>query len=83
MAATEKEATPAGAPSLVDELSEDLDVAIREFLERNPETSRRRIRQAIRAMEQRERGGPFRRLHPALALLAVFTVGVTLGLMLG
>lgn len=68
---------------LVDELSEDLDVAIREFLDRHPGTSPHRIHKALEMMERRTGSGRIRRLVPLLALLAAFTVGLTLGLLLG
>lgn len=69
--------------TVVDELSEDLDVAIREFLERHPHTSRRRIRQAIRLVERQAIAGPLHRVTPAVALLAAFAAGMAFGLTLG
>jgi len=71
-------------PSLpVDELCEDIDVAIREFLERYPQTDRRRIRQAIRRVERSADGGSMRWLAAVLSLLAAVAVGLALGLALG
>lgn len=83
MTAAANDSTRSRRPRLVDELSEDLDVAIREFLERNPRASARRIRQAIRLVERRTDGGPLRRVAAALVVLAAFAIGVALGLLLG
>jgi len=83
MAEDAKDPAPPGKPRLVDELSEDLDVAIREFLERHPCTSARRIRQAIRLLERGTLGGRTRRVAASLALLAAFGLGVVLGLLVG
>lgn len=66
----------------VEELREDLDVAIQEFLERHPQTSPRRIREAMRLAE-RSACSRDRRMVFGLALLAAFVVGVALGLGLG
>ena len=44
--------TSAGASLPVQELSEDIRVAILEFLERHPGTSTEEIQQAIRAVER-------------------------------
>lgn len=68
---------------LVAELSEDLDVAIREFLERHPGTSACRIRQAIRLLERDQPGGGTRRLAVLFAVSAVFAVGLVLGMLVG
>ncbi len=66
----------------VDELREDLDVAIEEFLERHPRTSPRRVRTALRKTERSAGGSRDGRLARALALLAAFAVGLGLGVML-
>lgn len=65
----------------VEELSEDIDVAIREFLERHPHT---RARQIQRAMLVAGRGacGPDRRARRALALVLAFLVGAGFGAVL-
>jgi hypothetical protein len=82
MTAEAKGPAPSGRSNPVEELSEDLDVAIGEFLERHPRTSPRRIRQAIQLVERRADGGLVRRVAPGLALLAALVVGVVLGLIL-
>jgi hypothetical protein len=78
-----KEMAPSGKPRLVTELSEDLDVAIREFLERHPSTGARRVRQAIHRVERGLPGGRTRRVAALFAMLAAFGVGVVLGLLVG
>lgn len=83
MTAATRHPAASGRNHVVDELSEDLDVAIREFLERYPGTSPQRIRTAMRLAERRNDGGRFGRAAPAIALIAVFVVGIALGLMLG
>ena len=82
MTTAEDDPSSTGRKHLVAELSEDLDVAIREFLERNPGTSPQRIRSAMRRVERRTVGGRLRGAA-ALACLAAFVVGMTIGLMLG
>ena len=67
----------------VKELGEDLDIAIREFLERHPRTRDRRIRQALRLAERNVGGKWERRFVGALALLAAFLVGAGLGVVFG
>jgi len=74
---------PRGQPSLVEDLHEDLDVAIREFLDRHPCAGTRRVRQAIRIVERGLPGGRVRRLAALLAQLAVFVAGLVLGLSVG
>jgi len=80
-AVTEDRARP-DRHELADELCEDLDVAIREFLERNPYTSSSAIRMALRLAEQRA-GGRIRRVAPGLTALAVFVIGFAIGSWLG
>lgn len=82
MAEEAQEMTPSGEPRLVDELSEDLDVAIREFLERHPSTSTRQVRRAILRMERGLHGSRTRRVAALFAMLVVFGVGVVLGFLL-
>jgi hypothetical protein len=65
----------------VDELSEDIDVAILEFVERHPDTGPRRIRQAMRLLERRSDNR--RRVASALSLLGAFVGGMSLALVLG
>ncbi len=74
---------PSGKPRLVNELTEDLDVAIREFLERHPSTSTGRVRQAIRRVERGLHGGRIRRVAAVVAMLVAFAMGVALGLAVG
>jgi len=78
-----RNAAPGGRNRLVDELAEDIDVAIREFLERYPGTSPSGVRQAIRLVERRTYGGRVRPARRALAILALLGSGVILGLLLG
>jgi hypothetical protein len=74
---------PFRKPRLVNELTEDLDVAIREFLERHPSTSTRRVRQAIQRVERGLHGGGTRRVAALVAMLVAFALGVVLGLSVG
>lgn len=83
MTATAKDPPRSGASRQVDELSEDLEVAIREFLERNPDTSSRSIRQALSRVEWCADNETMRRAARVLALLAAFAVGLSLGLAFG
>jgi hypothetical protein len=83
MAEETKDRSRRGRPRLVDDLHEDLDVAIREFLERHPSTGARRIHQGIRLAERGLPGGRTRRVAALLALLAAFGAGVALGLLVG
>lgn len=76
-------AAPQRPHDLVAELSEDLDVAVREFLERHPGTSACRVRQAIRHLERGQPGGRTRRLAALFAVLAVFAAGLVLGMLVG
>lgn len=78
-----KDPAPSGRPRLVDELNEDLDVAIREFSDRHPSTSARRVRQALRLVERGLPGRRTRRVAAFFAMLAAFGVGVVLGLLVG
>ena len=66
---------------LVDELDEDLVVAIREFTERHPAAEPSEVRRALRMVERRTDGWR-PRLGWVLALLGAFGSGVGLGLML-
>jgi hypothetical protein len=83
MTAVAKDPTETDRQHLVDELSEDLDVAIREFLERNPRTGSPAIRKAIRLAGRRADGGALRRAAPFFAVLAALVLGFVLGLWLG
>jgi len=83
MAKDVKERETSVKPRLVDELSEDLDVAVREFLERHPSTSTRRVRQAVHRMERGFHGGRARLVVAFLAMLVACAVGVVLGLSIG
>jgi hypothetical protein len=65
----------------VDELSEDIDVAIREFLERHPRTNPEQIRRAMRVVG-RDACGADRRTRRAFALAMAFLLGVGLGAVL-
>jgi hypothetical protein len=62
----------------IDELSEDIDVAIREFLERHPRTNPEQIRRAMRVVEGEacEADG---RARWVLALALAFLLGVGFG----
>ena len=76
-------ATNDATPSrLVDELAEDLVVAIREFSERHPDTEPRRIRRALRLVERGMQGRRLRHLGSAVALLVALLSGVAVGLAL-
>jgi len=83
MTAAMDEPPASGRIQLVDELSEDLDVAVREFLERHPGTSPNRIRTAMRLAERRTRGGRLQRVAPVLALITAFVIGLMFGFVLG
>ena len=86
MAREAEDLAPPRQASLVDELHEDLDVAIREFLERHPSTSNSRVRKAIRLVERGLPGGRARgegAIIALFALLTAFGVGVVLGFLVG
>lgn len=65
----------------IEELCEDIDVAILEFLERHPHTDRRQIREALRVVGRRACGAE-RRARRALAIVLVFMLGTGLGAVL-
>jgi hypothetical protein len=62
----------------VEELCEDIDVAIQEFLERHPRTNPQQIRRAMRVVG-RDACGADRRGRRVLALAMAFLLGVGLG----
>jgi len=66
---------------LVGELSEDLAVAIQEFVERHPHSEPRRIRRALRLVE-RQLGVGWPRVGPMLRLAAAFVAGWVTGALL-
>ena len=81
---TDAQEEPASFPGLgqVDELREDLDVAIQEYLERHPNTPARHIRQALRLTERSAVGARDPRTILGLVLLTAFVGGLALGLLL-
>jgi hypothetical protein len=62
----------------IEELSEDIDVAIREFLERHPHTNPHQIRRAMLVVG-RDACGAGRRAPRVLGLVIAFLLGVGLG----
>lgn len=64
----------------IEELSEDIDVAIREFLERHPRTSSRQIRAAARVAGGHVRG-PDRLVERVLTGVIAFLLGIAVGAM--
>jgi len=62
----------------IEELSEDIDVAIWEFLERHPRTNPQQIRRAVRCA-RRDACGADRRVTRVLALVIAFLLGLGLG----
>ncbi len=62
----------------IEELSEDIDVAIREFLERHPHTNPQQIRRAVQCVG-RDACGADRRAPRVLALVIALLLGVGLG----
>lgn len=65
----------------IEELSEDIDVAIREFLERHPHTKARQVREAM-LVAGPDACGRERRARRALAFVLVFLLGAGLGAVL-
>lgn len=76
------ESIPGTRDPLVEELAEDITVAIREFTERHPDTPSGRIGRALRLVEWQAEGQWLHRLGWAVALLAALLSGVVAGLAL-